>query len=91
LIKISHYNRGFEDREPSYCFTIDPSDYHQSSLLQKDLTQYLYNNNAIIEVFSGDTHLYIGQLNVKLRELLRGNKTQTLIAKELNLVKIKNK
>jgi hypothetical protein len=91
LVKLSHYNRGFEDREPSYCFTIDPSEYHQPALLQRDLTQYLYHNNAIIDVFSGDTHLYIGQLNVKLRELLRGNKTQTLIAKELNLVKIKNK
>jgi hypothetical protein len=44
-----------------------------------------------MDVFCGETHLYIGQVNVKLRELLRGNKSQTMIAKELNLVKIKNK
>jgi hypothetical protein len=60
-------------------------------MLQKDLTCYLANNAAIVDVFCGESHLYIGQINVKLKELVRGNKTQTLIAKELNLVRLRDK
>jgi len=60
---------------------IDPSEYTDTALIQRDLINYLVYHSAIIDVFCGETHLYIGQINVKLRELVRGNKTQTLIAK----------
>jgi len=60
-------------------------------MLQKDLTRYLAHNSVIIDVFSGESHLYVGQINIKLKELVRGAKTQTLIAKEVNLVRLKDK
>lgn len=33
----------------------------------------------------------MGQVKIKLKELIRGTKTQTLIAKDLALVKLKDK
>ena len=60
-------------------------------MLQKDLIRYLAHNSAIVDVFSGESHLYIGQINIKLKGLVRGNKDQTLFAKELNLIRLKDK
>lgn len=54
------------DSQPAYTFRIDPSEYQQPALIQKDLTRYLQKYAAIIDVFCAETHLYIGQLNLKL-------------------------
>lgn len=35
----------------------------------------------IVDFFDADSHIYMGQINLKLKELLRGKKKQTLIAK----------
>ncbi len=91
LVRTSHFSQGYESKEPTYSFTVDPSEYHQPHMLQKDLIAYLANNSAIIDVFCGQSHLYIGQINIKLKQLIRGTKSQTLIAKELNLVRLKDK
>lgn len=34
-----------------------------------------------MDIFDAETHIYIGQINIKLSDLLRGNKSQTLVAK----------
>ena len=60
-------------------------------MLQKDLTKYLAHNAAIVDVFCGESHIYIGQINIKLKEVIRGNKNQIMTAKELNLVRLKDK
>ena len=70
---------------------MDPSDYSEPYHFQKDWVNYMLNNSAIIDVFCGETHLYIGQVKIKLKQLVRGHKTQTLIAKDLALVKLKDK
>lgn len=70
---------------------MDPSDYSEPYNFQKDLINYLATNSAIIDIFCGETHLYIGQVKIKLKQLIRGTKTQTLIAKDLALVKLKDK
>lgn len=44
-----------------------------------------------MDIFDGKTHIYLGQINIKLTELIRGNKIQTFIAKEYNLINIKTK
>ena len=91
MIRTAHFAQGYDSKEPTYAFTVDPSQYHQPHMLQKDLTRYLAHNSVIIDVFSGESHLYVGQINIKLKELVRGTKTQTLIAKEVNLVRLKDK
>jgi len=70
---------------------MDPSEYSEPYSFQKDLIHYLSTNSAIIDIFYGETHLYVGQVKIKLKELIRGTKTQTLIAKDLALVKLKDK
>ena len=91
LMRLEHYRRGQGIIDPSYSFTIDPSEHHQPTQLQQDLTQYLLRNRAIVDFFSAETHLYIGQANIELNDLLRGTKAQTLIAREVTLLKIRDK
>jgi hypothetical protein len=55
-----------KDAPPAYSFLIDPSDYQQPALIQNDLTRYLQKYAAIIDVFCAETHLYIGQLHLRL-------------------------
>ncbi len=59
--------KGLEGRQPTYTFVIDPSHYHQPHILQKDLIAYLATNSAIVDVFCGESHLYIGQINIKMK------------------------
>ena len=91
MIRTAHFNHGYESKEPTYSFIIDPSEYHEPHMLQKDLTRYLAHNAAIVDVFCGESHIYIGQINIKLKEVIRGNKNQIMTAKELNLVRLKDK
>lgn len=91
LVRLHQYNYGNEDPTPTYTFVVDPSEYRSPKLLQSDLTEYLVHNSCIVDIFDGRTHIYLGQINIKLAELLRGNRNQSLIAKEYNLIKIKTK
>jgi hypothetical protein len=91
LVRVHHYNRGNDDSTPNYIFTVDPSEYKHPKTLQADLVSYLCNNNCIVDIFDGSTHIYLGQINIKLAELVRGTKSQIFLAKEYNLVKIKTK
>lgn len=81
LVQTSHFRQGFEHKEPSYSFRVDPSEYDRPHSIQKDLTSYLCNNCAIVDVFCGSSHMYVGQLNVRLKEVLRGAKSQVMTAK----------
>ena len=58
--------------------------------MQQDLTNYLANNNAIVDIFDAENHIYIGQINIRMTDLLRNGKSQTLIAKEYNIVRVKS-
>jgi hypothetical protein len=87
---VNHYTHSHENVEPVYSYTVDPSKYSNPKLLHHDLTDYISNNNAIIDVF-GENYIYIGQINIKLHELLRGNKEQVLVAKEYNILKVRGK
>lgn len=51
----------------------------------------MVHNSCIVDIFDGQTHIYMGQINIKLTELIRGNKIQTFIAKEYNLINLKTK
>lgn len=81
LVRLHQHHYGSEDPTPTYTFTVDPSEYRNPKLLQADLTSYLTHNNCIVDIFDGQTHIYLGQINIKLNELIRGNKIQTFIAK----------
>ena len=41
--------------------------------------------------FAPRTHLYIGQLNLRLSELLRGGREEVMAAKEVNIVRIRDR
>lgn len=38
-------------------------------------------NNTVVDIFDAENYLYIGQINIKMNELLRGSKSQVMIAK----------
>ena len=90
LIKLNSYSYSHEDATPIYTFTVDPSKYANPEILQEDFVDYLTHNNAILDLFDAENHIYIGQINIKLTELLRGPKSQVLVAKEYNIIRVKN-
>jgi hypothetical protein len=79
-----------ENSTPSYEFIIDPSSYANPEQAQQDLTYFLSKNNTIIDIFDATNYLYLGQINVKMHELIKGAKSQVMIAKEYRLARFKS-
>jgi hypothetical protein len=88
---VHQFNYSSSDTTPTYIFTFDPSEYRNPKLIQEDFIRYLCENSCIIDIFDGQSHIYLGQINVRLGELVRGNRMEVFIAKEYNLVRVKSK
>lgn len=44
------------------------------------------HKKVIVDIFNAETHLYLGQLNIPVNDLMRGRKEQTVSAKEYSLL-----
>lgn len=90
LIRLNNYNYNLENTSPCYEFIVDPSQYAKPELAQEDLVNFLTKNNTIIDIFDAQNFLYIGQINIRMNELFKGAKSQVMVAKEYNMVKLKS-
>jgi hypothetical protein len=66
LVRAHQFHYGNDDPTPTYTFVVDPSEYRNPKLLQSDLIEYLTFNSCIVDIFDGQTHIYLGQINIKL-------------------------
>jgi|JI6StandDraft_1071083.scaffolds.fasta_scaffold19979_10 hypothetical protein len=70
-----------ENIDPIYQFVVDPSVYSNPVNLHRDYIDYLAQKKLIIDVYNAQTHMYMGQLNISLNDLLRGKRDRAVSAK----------
>lgn len=86
LVKEAYFVYNQENIDPLYQFVVDPSLYSNPVGLHRDYIDYLAHKKLIIDVYNAQTHMYMGQLNISLAELLRGKRERAFSAKEYSLI-----
>lgn len=87
-LKLIRSKGSCSEDEPFYSFTIDPSESSEPGVVQIDFTNFLLRNTLILDLFDANSHLYLGQANAKLQGLIRGNKSEIIIANEYQVIKL---
>jgi nephrocystin-4 len=85
LVKEAFLKGGYDFKEPTYKFEVDPSVTRDKENLQR-FVQYLYKKSLHIDLWDADTMMLYGTVKIPLRPLMRQGRQACSFSKEFDII-----